>query len=103
MFISQLLNIAIPSTSGQAAVTMPILGPVGEISGVSPQTTVLHLMGNGLTNMITPTSSGLLIFLQPVSVGPPGQNIFYRFYHFYGNQHWFTEHRRYHRVLVRWI
>lgn len=70
MFISQLLlDVAIPSTSGQAAVTMPILGPVGEISGVSPQTTVFaFLMGNGLTNMITPTSSGLLIFLATAGV-----------------------------------
>ncbi len=48
---------------------MPILGPVGEISGVSPQTTVFaFLMGNGLTNMITPTSSGLLIFLATAGV-----------------------------------
>lgn len=70
MFLSQLLlDVAIPSTSGQAAVTMPILGPVGEISGVSPQTTVFaFLMGNGLTNMITPTSSGLLIFLATAGV-----------------------------------
>lgn len=71
MFIAQLLlDIAIPSTSGQAAVTMPILGPIGQLSGVSGQTTVLaFLMGNGLTNMITPTSSGLLIFLAAAQVG----------------------------------
>ncbi len=70
MFFSQLLlDIAIPSTSGQAAVTMPIMGPVGQLSGVSPQTTVLaFLMGNGLTNVITPTSSGLLIFLATAQV-----------------------------------
>lgn len=70
MFASQLmLDIAIPSTSGQAAVTMPIMGPVGQLSGVSPQTTVLaFLMGNGLTNVITPTSSGLLIFLATAQV-----------------------------------
>lgn len=70
MFTSQLfLDIAIPSTSGQAAVTMPIMGPVGQLSGVSPQTTVLaFLMGNGLTNIITPTSSGLLIFLATANV-----------------------------------
>lgn len=70
MFGSQLLlDIAIPSTSGQAAVTMPIMGPVGQLSGVSPQTTVLaFLMGNGLTNVITPTSSGLLIFLATAQV-----------------------------------
>lgn len=70
MFVSQLLlDIAIPSTSGQAAVTMPIMGPVGQLSGVSPQTTILaFLMGNGLTNVITPTSSGLLIFLATAQV-----------------------------------
>ncbi|MDU7693597.1 MAG: Na+/H+ antiporter NhaC family protein [Helicobacter sp.] len=70
MFLSQLLlDIAIPSTSGQAAVTMPIMGPVGQLSGISPQTTILaFLMGNGLTNIITPTSSGLLIFLATAEV-----------------------------------
>lgn len=70
MMISQLfIDVAIPSTSGQAAVTMPILGPVGEIVGVTPQTTVFaFLMGNGLTNVITPTSSGLLIFLAAAEV-----------------------------------
>lgn len=70
MMVSQLfIDVAIPSTSGQAAVTMPILGPVGEIVGVTPQTTVFaFLMGNGLTNVITPTSSGLLIFLAAAEV-----------------------------------
>jgi len=71
MFICQLLlDIVIPSTSGQAAVTMPILGPLGQLTGVAPQTTVFaFLMGNGLPNMITPTSSGLLIFLASAQVG----------------------------------
>lgn len=71
MFFSQLLiDVAIPSTSGQAAVTMPILGPLGQLSGVDPHTTVLaFLMGNGATNIITPTSSGLLIFLATAQVG----------------------------------
>lgn len=71
MFISQLLlDLAVPSTSGQAAVTMPIMGPVGQLSGVSAQTTVLaFLMGNGLTNVITPTSTGLLIFLATAEIG----------------------------------
>ena len=49
---------------------MPILGPVGQLAGVSSQTTVFaFLMGNGLTNIITPTSSGLLIFLATAEVG----------------------------------
>lgn len=70
MFVSQLLlDVIVPSTSGQAAITMPIMGPVGQLSGVSPQTTVFaFLMGNGLTNIITPTSSGLLIFLATAEI-----------------------------------
>ncbi len=65
MFFSQLLlDFLIPSTSGQAAVSMPILGPIGQLSGVPPQTTVLaFLFGNGITNMLTPTSGTLLAYL----------------------------------------
>ncbi|WJD65111.1 YfcC family protein [Pseudomonas kurunegalensis] len=71
MFFAQLsLDVMIPSTSGQAAVTMPIFGPLGQLSGVSPQTTVYaFLLGNGLTNLITPTSSGLLVLLATGQVG----------------------------------
>jgi len=71
MFISQLfLDFLIPSTSGQAAVSMPILGPIGQLSGVSQQTTVTaFLFGNGLTNMITPTSGTLLAYLATAQIG----------------------------------
>lgn len=65
MFFSQLmLDVLIPSTSGQAAVSMPILGPIGQIAEVPPQTTVMaFLFGNGITNMLTPTSGTLLAYL----------------------------------------
>ncbi len=71
MFGSQLLlDFLIPSTSGQAAVSMPILGPLGQLSGVPPQTTVLtFLFGNGITNMLTPTSGTLLAYLATAQVG----------------------------------
>lgn len=71
MFGTQLvLDVLTPSTSGQAAVTMPIMGPVGQLSGVAPQTTVLaFLFGNGITNMITPTSGTLLAYLATAQVG----------------------------------
>ncbi len=71
MFGSQLLlDVMIPSTSGQAAVSMPILGPMGQLAGVSPQNTVLaFLFGNGITNMITPTSGTLLAYLATAQVG----------------------------------
>lgn len=71
MFISQLLlDFLIPSTSGQAAVSMPILGPIGQLTGVEPNTTVLaFLFGNGITNMLTPTSGTLLAYLAAAHVG----------------------------------
>lgn len=71
MFGSQLmLDFLIPSTSGQAAVSMPILGPLGQLSGVPAQTTVLaFLFGNGITNVLTPTSGTLLAYLATAQVG----------------------------------
>ena len=71
MFFSQLLiDFLIPSTSGQAAISMPILGPLGQLSGVQPQTTVLtFLFGNGITNILTPTSGTLLAYLATAQVG----------------------------------
>ncbi|WP_323846394.1 hypothetical protein [Microbulbifer magnicolonia] len=71
MFASQLLlDFLIPSTSGQAAVSMPIMGPLGQLAGVQPQTTVLaFLFGNGITNMLTPTSGTLLAYLATARVG----------------------------------
>ncbi len=62
--IQMAIDVFIPSTSGQAAVTMPILGPIGQLAGVSGQVTVQSfLFGNGLTNIITPTSGMLLAYL----------------------------------------
>jgi uncharacterized ion transporter superfamily protein YfcC len=71
MFFAQLLlDFLIPSTSGQAAVSMPIMGPLGQLAGVEPQTTVLaFLFGNGITNMLTPTSGTLLAYLATAQVG----------------------------------
>ncbi|WP_417624674.1 YfcC family protein [Paremcibacter congregatus] len=70
MFFSQLLlDFLIPSTSGQAAISMPIMGPIGQLSGVSAQSTVLaFLFGNGITNMLTPTSGTLLAYLATAQV-----------------------------------
>lgn len=70
MFLAQLLlDFLIPSTSGQAAVSMPIMGPIGQLSGVSAQTTVVaFLFGNGITNMLTPTSGTLLAYLATAQI-----------------------------------
>ena len=64
MGIQMVIDVFIPSTSGKAAVTMPILGPIGQLAGVSGQATVLaFLFGNGLMNTLTPTSGMLLAYL----------------------------------------
>jgi uncharacterized ion transporter superfamily protein YfcC len=59
MFIAQsALNFFVPSGSGQAALTMPIMAPLGDLVGVSRQTAVLAFQfGDGFTNLIIPTSA----------------------------------------------
>jgi uncharacterized ion transporter superfamily protein YfcC len=58
MYVVQaLINVLVPSGSGQAALTIPIMGPLGDILGLTRQTVVLIFqMGDGLDNMIIPTS-----------------------------------------------
>jgi len=58
MFVFQsFLNFFVPSGSGQAALTMPIMAPLSDLLGVSRQTAVLAFQfGDGLSNMILPTS-----------------------------------------------
>jgi len=64
MLMQMVIDVFIPSTSGKAAITMPILGPIGGLSGVSGQVTVqAFLFGNGLMNTLTPTSGMLLAYL----------------------------------------
>lgn len=62
MYVFQaILNIIIPSGSGKAALTMPIMSQFSDLIGVSRQATVVAFqLGDGFTNMITPTS-GVLI------------------------------------------
>jgi uncharacterized ion transporter superfamily protein YfcC len=58
------LNFFIPSGSGQAFVTMPIMAPLGDLVGVSRQTSVLaYQFGDGLSNMIVPTNIVLMSIL----------------------------------------
>jgi uncharacterized ion transporter superfamily protein YfcC len=58
MFIVQgLINFFIPSGSGQAAITMPLMAPLSDLLSVSRQTAVLaYQFGDGLFNLIIPTS-----------------------------------------------
>lgn len=62
MFLMQtLLNLFIPSGSGQAYVTIPLLAPVGDLVGVYRQVVVLaYQFGDGFSNMIIPTNAVLM-------------------------------------------
>ena len=62
--VNSLINVFIPSGSGQAMVTMPILIPLSDLIGVTRQTAILAFqVGDGLTNLIVPTSGGALAML----------------------------------------
>lgn len=58
MYISQaVLNFVVPSGSGQAALSMPIMTPLADLVGVDRQTAVLAFQfGDGISNIFTPTS-----------------------------------------------
>lgn len=59
-----LINIFIPSGSGQAMATMPIMIPLSDLIGMTRQTAILAFqIGDGFTNMISPTSGGTLAML----------------------------------------
>jgi uncharacterized ion transporter superfamily protein YfcC len=55
------ITFFVPSSSGEAALTMPILAPLGNLIGVNPDAQVFaYQFGNGLTNLISPTNGILL-------------------------------------------
>lgn len=58
MFVFQgFLNFFVPSGSGQAALSMPVMAPLSDLVGISRQTAVLCFQfGDGIFNMIIPTS-----------------------------------------------
>lgn len=61
LFIQSVLNFFIPSGSGQAYVTMPLMAPISDIVGVSRQVAVLaYQMGDGFMNIIVPTNAVLM-------------------------------------------
>ncbi|KAA3610329.1 MAG: putative basic amino acid antiporter YfcC [Calditrichaeota bacterium] len=58
------LNFFIPSGSGQAAVTMPLMAPLSDILGLSRQTAVFAFTcGDGFSNTLVPTGGVLMAML----------------------------------------
>ncbi len=66
-------NFLVPSGSGQAALTMPIMAPLSDLLGISRQTAVLAFqLGDGLGNFVTPTS-GILMGILGIAGIPFGR------------------------------
>ena len=64
MLVQLVINFFIPSGSGQAFVTMPIMAPLADLVGISRQTAVLAFQfGDGLANMLFPTNVILMSIL----------------------------------------
>lgn len=62
--VQSMMNFLIPSGSGQALATLPVLLPVGEVLGLTRQTTILAFqIGDGVTNLVNPALGGLIAML----------------------------------------
>lgn len=70
LVVQTLLNFLIPSGSGQAVTSMPIMAPLADLIGVSRQVSVLAFQfGDGLSNIIWPTA------MAPIMCGIAGIKI----------------------------
>jgi uncharacterized ion transporter superfamily protein YfcC len=64
MAAQSLIHIPVPSTSGQAVLTLPLLVPLSDLIGLSRQVTVLaYQYGAGLCELVTPTNGALMAML----------------------------------------
>ncbi len=63
-FVQCVINFFIPSGSGQAVITMPIIVPLADLGNITRQTAALaSQLGDGLTNYIYPTNGALMAAL----------------------------------------
>ena len=59
-----LLHVPVPSVSGQAVLTMPIMAPLSDLLGVSRDAAVIAFQtGGGLADLVVPTNGALLAVL----------------------------------------
>jgi uncharacterized ion transporter superfamily protein YfcC len=64
MAVQAMVHLPVPSTSGQAVLTMPLLVPLSDLIGLSRQVTVLaYQYGAGLCELVTPTNGALMAML----------------------------------------
>ena len=64
MFVQNVICFFIPSSSGHAALTIPIMAPLSDLVGVARQNIITaYQFGTGITNFITPTNGVLMACL----------------------------------------
>src|SRR5438046_8043217 len=64
MVVHAAVHVAVPSPSGHAVLTLPILVPLSDLLGLSRQVTVLaYQYGGGLCELLTPTNGALMAIL----------------------------------------
>jgi uncharacterized ion transporter superfamily protein YfcC len=63
------IHVPVPSVSGQAVLTLPVLIPLSDLLGLSRQVTVLaYQYGAGLCELLTPTNGALMAVLVAAGV-----------------------------------
>ena len=69
MAVQTAVHFPVPSTSGQAVLTLPVLVPLSDLLGLSRQVTVLaYQYGAGLCELLTPTNGALMAMLAATNV-----------------------------------
>ena len=69
LLVQTLLNLFIPSGSGQAYATMPIMAPVADLVGIQRQVAVLAFQfGDGFSNIVVPTNPVLMGILGAAAI-----------------------------------
>ncbi|MHC4516743.1 MAG: TIGR00366 family protein, partial [Planctomycetota bacterium] len=68
--VQTFINFFVPSGSGQAALTMPIMAPLAQLRGLNPENAILaYQFGDGLSNIIIPTNPVLMGVISVAGVG----------------------------------
>src|SRR5262249_2234430 len=67
--LQALLHVPVPSVSGHAVLSMPVLTPLGDLLGLPRLAIVLaYEMGAGLCELVTPTNGALMAVLLAAGV-----------------------------------
>lgn len=69
LYMQSVINFIIPSGSGQALITMPIMVPLADMGGVTRQVAALaSQFGDGFSNFMYPTNGSLIAILMSAGI-----------------------------------